>query len=620
MPRLDFNSINIDGEKFEIINRSVQLRLETQTKTFTYKRQPRDGDVKIKSSEFRAIQEALESSKTSKLKTTIFNTNGTQGNFINTENIASFTGEILSKSRAGKDLSTKALKNQLQKSLDKLSSRPIYKADQINEKSINPSPTPPNPDPEPSPTPTPTPDNGGGGTTRTFLVNVTTTPTNQITFGGTATGEITLTGPTGGVSTFSRQSLTQTTNVDLSTYDIVLETTSNNFNAANYGNTIDVVGSNTADTISTGIGNDTITGGDGGDTITGGAGADNITVGDGANQLIYNAVVNVSSDSNASVTDTVVDLDSLDAILLILTEVSVFMVEYDVFGNDTQTGKYLAETNDDGDFSNVGDIILNTTATVSDAEAEAMTILNATGTAGADDIRGGVNADTINGSDGHDAIRGRGGDDILSGGNDDDSIYGNQGEDLIYGGNGNDTVQAGQDNDTVFGGDGDDSISGGSTGDDLLNGDGGNDTITGGAGADRFVQNANNVSTVASAINGIDNDISAGAAFWTFGNGVDVVTDFVGGTDEILSTAGGFPGATNNLLFGQAVDATAVVAGNYVAQGTWDGNAGTFTYGNGADVMFGFAGGDLSVIANNGTRTAILVGGAAGFVAGDIVV
>ena len=360
MPRFDFGSINLDGEEFEIINKSVKLRLATQTETFTYKRQPRGGVIKIESSEFRAIQEALESSKKSKLTTTIFNTNGTQGNFINTENIASFTEEISIKSRAGKDLPIKALKNQLQKSLDKLSSRPIYKADQINEESINPS--------------------------RTFLVNVTTTP-NQVTFGGTATGEITLTRPTGGDSTFSRQNLTQTTNVDLSTYNIVLETTSNNLNAATYGSTVDVVGSNTADTISTGSGNDTITGNAGVDTIDGGAG---------------------SSD----------------------------------------TANYSTALKDDGTALGAGDtgitLFLNgaTAATVTVGGTnvgadQVSNIENIIGTNGKDILTGDGLANIISGGTGNDTITGGAGDDTITGGAGDDIITGGAGADSLTGGAGN---------------------------------------------------------------------------------------------------------------------------------------------------------------------------------------
>ena len=141
---------------------------------------------------------------------------------------------------------------------------------------------------------------------------------------------------------------------------------------------------------------------------------------------------------------------------------------------------------------------------------------------------------------------------------------------------------------SAVGGAGGDTISGGGSA-DTITGNAGNDQMTGGDAADTFVQGTDNHSTLASGITGVDADISAGgAAVWTFGNGVDVVTDFTGGTDEIDSSAAGLAG-TNNLTAG-VVDATKVVAGNYAVRGTWDGTAGTFTYaGNGADIMFGFA-------------------------------
>ena len=275
MRKFRFNSINLDGEAFEIINQSVRLRLATRNEAFTYTRQPIGGFVKIKDNEFKAIEASLSSNPKSYFKLALVNTNGPEANFINSENVASFTGRITSKSRLGRNLSTKSLKKQLQKGFNKLSIRPDYSADQIS--------------------------------TRTFLLNVTTTPSNQITFGGTATGEITLTGPTAGVSTFSRESLSQTTAVNLSTYDIVLETTSNNFNAATYGGAIEVTGSSTADTISTGSANDTLTGGDGDDTLSGGNGSDYIfggtgndaIDGSGGNDYIYGDLGNDSINGGA---------------------------------------------------------------------------------------------------------------------------------------------------------------------------------------------------------------------------------------------------------------------------------------------------------------------------------
>ena len=151
-----------------------------------------------------------------------------------------------------------------------------------------------------------------------------------------------------------------------------------------------------------------------------------------------------------------------------------------------------------------------------------------------------------------------------------------------------------------------------------MNGGTGNDTLTGGDGTDVYIQNENSLSTLVASIAGLDADISDGDdAVWTFSNGVDIVTDFDGGTDEILASSATV--AATNKVVGDVVDVTAVVAGNYYVIGTWDGDATTFTYAaDGDDIMYGFAAGTLATKANNGTRSMILVGGAEDFVAADI--
>jgi Ca2+-binding RTX toxin-like protein len=93
--------------------------------------------------------------------------------------------------------------------------------------------------------------------------------------------------------------------------------------------------------------------------------------------------------------------------------------------------------------------------------------------------------------------------DTVYGGDGDDTIFGNQGNDLIRGGTGTDSIHAGTGNDTVFGEAGDDIIYGGSDG---------NDQLSGGADADNFL---------------IPDD----------GAGIDTVTDFVAGVDDISVTS-----------------------------------------------------------------------------------
>lgn len=81
------------------------------------------------------------------------------------------------------------------------------------------------------------------------------------------------------------------------------------------------------------------------------------------------------------------------------------------------TNSYNASTNGDGTLTDVGDVIITTSSiTLTDAQARAMTVLNATGTASNDVIVGGVNDDTISGGNGNDTITGGAGADLLTGG------------------------------------------------------------------------------------------------------------------------------------------------------------------------------------------------------------
>jgi len=124
-----------------------------------------------------------------------------------------------------------------------------------------------------------------------------------------------------------------------------------------------------------GSANDTITGGAGADVITGGGGADNITAGAGVDRLIHKAVVEVSSDSNAATTDTVADLAATDFVILNLTNVNNFEVASDVMGHNTTAGEYTADTNGNATYTDIGDVVFNTTSFVTDTQARALTIL-----------------------------------------------------------------------------------------------------------------------------------------------------------------------------------------------------------------------------------------------------
>jgi hypothetical protein len=111
-----------------------------------------------------------------------------------------------------------------------------------------------------------------------------------------------------------------------------------------------------------------------------------------------------------------------------------------------------------------------------------------------------------NGTQGNDTLTGTEGNDLLNGRNGNDSLIGNAGNDILIGGNGKDFLV-------------------GSAGDDLLNGDNGNDTLRGGLDTDTLT-------------GGNGQDIFVFAS----GEGIDTITDFKLGTDQI--------GLTEGLTFG----------------------------------------------------------------------
>ncbi len=151
--------------------------------------------------------------------------------------------------------------------------------------------------------------------------------------------------------------------------------------------------------------------------------------------------------------------------------------------------------------------------------AYGVTIENAIGGNGADEIIGNDVANNIQGGFGNDEIEGAGGADI---------IFGNQGNDYIDGGDGGDSLIGGLGRDRILGGDGADSIRGGG-GNDVLKGQAGDDTIWGGSGNDVIY-------------GGTGSDImigGAGADLFIFkendivDSGVDTIRDFEDDVDVI---------------------------------------------------------------------------------------
>jgi len=181
----------------------------------------------------------------------------------------------------------------------------------------------------------------------------------------------------------------------------------------------------------------------------------------------------------------------------------------------------------------------------------------------------------------------------------------------FVGGSGNDTITGGSGVDVLTGGAGNDTINAGSGADTTIDGGIGADTLTGGLGDDNFVMTlTQGVSATAVTDVSTGNAMAAAATIAagdiiTFGNGVDVITDFTaGGTidDVNVNTAGAAASAIGagrddlDDVGGAATDDILFLSG------AWDATAKTFTIaadGAGADTLIldvdaGTVGNDLT--------------------------
>ncbi|MBO6562328.1 MAG: calcium-binding protein [Nisaea sp.] len=168
------------------------------------------------------------------------------------------------------------------------------------------------------------------------------------------------------------------------------------------------------------------------------------------------------------------------------------------------------------------------------------------GGGGSDKIQGGSGDDTMTGGLGDDLLRGGGGNDSIFGGAHDDIIYGNIGDDTIASDDGADSFFGGQGNDEIAGGVGDDFLMGnrdadvayGNIGDDILYGNQQDDTLFGGAGNDTLYggQDAD-ILEGGRGDDALHGNLGGDQFVFRNDSGVDVIYDFVGGTDRILVAA-----------------------------------------------------------------------------------
>ena len=171
------------------------------------------------------------------------------------------------------------------------------------------------------------------------------------------------------------------------------------------------------------------------------------------------------------------------------------------------------------------------------------------GGSGDDWISGGKGVDVVSGGDGADEIYGNTGNDDISGGAGDDALRGNDGDDIVFGEAGSDWISGGKGLDALHGGEGDDTVNGdsnfdslfGEAGNDVLSGGSGNDRLFGGEGSDRL----SGGSGTDTLTGGAGNDTLTGNDGYDdfvleVGGGVDTVTDFTAGQDDLDLKAFGF--------------------------------------------------------------------------------
>lgn len=194
---------------------------------------------------------------------------------------------------------------------------------------------------------------------------------------------------------------------------------------------------------------------------------------------------------------------------------------------------------------------------------------------------------------------------VISGDNDNDTINQIGGASLLgstlSGGQGNDTITVGVATSTVIanGGDGNDTIVTGTSA-DTIDGGAGNDRITGGAGIDvmtggadqdTFVQSVSGLGATATATVIAGTSWSVGDTL-TFGNGVDIVTDFTANDLLDVVTAANAVNA-----FGVSAGSVLTATNNFL-QGTYNATTSVFTVGTAASNI------DYLVAPSNGTPSA----------------
>jgi Ca2+-binding RTX toxin-like protein len=197
-----------------------------------------------------------------------------------------------------------------------------------------------------------------------------------------------------------------------------------------------ITGDGNANTITGGALADTISGGGGVDSLTGGAGIDQMTGGAGSDIFAYSvgdsSAVVVAGNDNDTGSDTITDWATGDLIQITVTSAdTTWDMAHVLVGTATggvsaigAVGGYLATTylvqagvpattTDGYDIAIIATSDGTAAAFANAAAAQAATVVNLTGTAGADTLTTGANNDTITGGGGADVITGGAGADTI---------------------------------------------------------------------------------------------------------------------------------------------------------------------------------------------------------------
>uniref|UniRef100_A0A8J7CXI1 M10 family metallopeptidase C-terminal domain-containing protein n=1 Tax=Desmonostoc muscorum LEGE 12446 TaxID=1828758 RepID=A0A8J7CXI1_DESMC len=211
-------------------------------------------------------------------------------------------------------------------------------------------------------------------------------------------------------------------------------------------------------------------------------------------------------------------------------------------GNDSLTGNTLNNTLIGGDGNDTYSFLANSalgTDTITETTTGGTDTINFSGTTTAVNLNLGLTTlQTVNSNlklilSANNVIEN------ATGGTGNDSLTGNTLNNTLIGGDGNDQLQGLEGNDNLQGGNGNDTLTGG-TGDDVLWGGLGNDILTGNAGKDKYQFQGNGV--------------------FSTSLGVDYITQFEVGQDQIVLSKTTFNAVTNNV--GQALTDFAVVTDN----------------------------------------------------------